>query len=235
MDRSSLYDTFARAPLAFVRGEGAWVETTDGRRLLDFAGGDRGQHARPCPPGAGRRAEGAGREDLACLQPLPHSRAGAACRDALPRGASPTRSSSATPGPKPSSARSRPRAATSSSTAIPSAPHFITFTGAFHGRTLTALAATGNPKYLEGMGRPPAASSRWRSGDIKAVEAAIGRRRRRSWSSRSRARAASASPPASSCATSGRSATSTISSSSSTRCRPASAAPAGSSPMSGRA
>ena len=38
MDRSSLYDTFARAPLAFARGEGAWVETTDGRRLLDFAG-----------------------------------------------------------------------------------------------------------------------------------------------------------------------------------------------------
>src|SRR5258708_36628145 len=39
MDRSPLYDTFARAPLAFARGEGAWVETTDGRRLLDFAGG----------------------------------------------------------------------------------------------------------------------------------------------------------------------------------------------------
>src|SRR5258708_9526303 len=39
MDRSPLYDTFARAPLAFARGEGAWVETTDGRRLLDFSGG----------------------------------------------------------------------------------------------------------------------------------------------------------------------------------------------------
>ena len=37
--KSPLYDTFTRAPLAFVRGEGAWVETTDGRRMLDFSGG----------------------------------------------------------------------------------------------------------------------------------------------------------------------------------------------------
>ena len=39
MDRSPLYDTFARAPIAFARGEGSWVETTDGRKLLDFSGG----------------------------------------------------------------------------------------------------------------------------------------------------------------------------------------------------
>src|SRR5215475_3057757 len=41
MDRnpSPLYDTFNRAPIAFTRGEGAWLETTDGRRVLDFSGG----------------------------------------------------------------------------------------------------------------------------------------------------------------------------------------------------
>jgi acetylornithine/N-succinyldiaminopimelate aminotransferase len=39
MSNSPIYDTYARAPLAFVRGEGAWVETTDGRRMLDFSGG----------------------------------------------------------------------------------------------------------------------------------------------------------------------------------------------------
>ena len=34
MDRSPLFDTFARAPIAFERGEGAWLTTTDGRRML---------------------------------------------------------------------------------------------------------------------------------------------------------------------------------------------------------
>lgn len=37
--QSPLYDTFNRAPIAFVRGEGVWLETTDGRRMLDFSGG----------------------------------------------------------------------------------------------------------------------------------------------------------------------------------------------------
>jgi len=39
MERSPLYDTFARAPLTFVRGEGCWLETDDGRRFLDFGSG----------------------------------------------------------------------------------------------------------------------------------------------------------------------------------------------------
>ena len=45
----------------------------------------------------------------------------------------------------------------------------ITFEGAFHGRTLAALAAAGNKKYLEGFGPPvdglrPGAVRRSRSG-----------------------------------------------------------------------
>ena len=32
--KSPLYDTFARAPIAFARGEGVWLETNDGRRML---------------------------------------------------------------------------------------------------------------------------------------------------------------------------------------------------------
>ena len=35
----SLLPTYARANLAFARGEGAWLETTDGRRVLDFGAG----------------------------------------------------------------------------------------------------------------------------------------------------------------------------------------------------
>src|SRR5690606_39448254 len=39
MSGSALYDTFARIPLAFERGEGSCLITTDGTRYLDFAAG----------------------------------------------------------------------------------------------------------------------------------------------------------------------------------------------------
>ena len=174
MDRSPLYDTFARAPIAFERGEGAWLETTDGRRILDFSGGvavNALGHAHPALVAA--LTEQAGKLwHVSNLYRIPG--AGGARREALPRDASPTRSSSPIPAPRRSSAPSRRRGAITSSAAIPSATRIITFAGAFHGRTLATLAATGNPKYLEGFGPPAEGFDQVPLGDLKAVEAAIG-------------------------------------------------------------
>ena len=39
MSGSALFETFARAPLSFERGEGTWLVTDSGERYLDFAGG----------------------------------------------------------------------------------------------------------------------------------------------------------------------------------------------------
>src|SRR5690606_19782489 len=39
MSGSALYETFARAPLTFERGEGSWLITEGGDRYLDFAAG----------------------------------------------------------------------------------------------------------------------------------------------------------------------------------------------------
>lgn len=50
----------------------------------------------------------------------------------------------------------------------------ITFEGAFHGRTLGTLAATGSPKYLEGFGPPMDGFDQVPHGDIEAVKKAIG-------------------------------------------------------------
>ena len=50
----------------------------------------------------------------------------------------------------------------------------ITFEGAFHGRTLTTIAATGNKKYLEGFGPPVDGFDQVPFGDIDAVKRAIG-------------------------------------------------------------
>jgi acetylornithine/N-succinyldiaminopimelate aminotransferase len=52
--------------------------------------------------------------------------------------------------------------------------HIITFEGAFHGRTLAALAAGGQQKYLEGFGPKAPGFDQVAFGDHKALEAAIG-------------------------------------------------------------
>ncbi|HBY25804.1 MAG TPA: acetylornithine transaminase, partial [Bradyrhizobium sp.] len=48
----------------------------------------------------------------------------------------------------------------------------ITFEGAFHGRTLGTLAATGSAKYLEGFGPPMDGFDQVPHGDIEAVKKA---------------------------------------------------------------
>jgi len=49
----------------------------------------------------------------------------------------------------------------------------ITFEGAFHGRTLSGIAATGNAKYLEGFGPKVDGFDQIPFGDLKLVEKAI--------------------------------------------------------------
>ena len=56
----------------------------------------------------------------------------------------------------------------------PERVRIITFKGSFHGRTLAALAAAGNEKYLEGFGPPAEGFDHIELGDLAAVEAAIG-------------------------------------------------------------
>jgi len=50
----------------------------------------------------------------------------------------------------------------------------ITFEGAFHGRTLATLAATGSAKYLDGFGPPMDGFDQVPLGDLEAVKRAIG-------------------------------------------------------------
>ena len=52
----------------------------------------------------------------------------------------------------------------------------VTFSGAFHGRTMAALSAAGNPKYLEGFGPEVDGFDHVPFGDHEALKAAIGPR-----------------------------------------------------------
>jgi acetylornithine/N-succinyldiaminopimelate aminotransferase len=51
--------------------------------------------------------------------------------------------------------------------------HIVTFEGAFHGRTLGAISAGGNPKYLEGFGPKLEGFDQVPLNDLKATEAAV--------------------------------------------------------------
>jgi len=173
MDRSPLYDTFARAPLAFARGEGAWVETTDGRRLLDFSGGvavNSLGHAHPALVAA--LTEQAGKLwHVSNLYRIPEQEALAAKLCAL------------TFADKVFFANSGAEAVECAIKTArryhfvdghPERTRILTFAGAFHGRTLATLAATGSAKYLEGLGAPVPGFDQVPLGDLKAAAAAIG-------------------------------------------------------------
>ncbi len=173
MDRSSLYNTYARAPIAFVRGEGAWVETTDGRKLLDFGGGiavNALGHAHPALVKA--LTEQAGRLwHVSNLYRIPEQEALAEKLTALSFADKVFFGNSGVEAVECAIKTARRYQFVSGH---PEKSTIISFAGAFHGRTLAALAATGNPKYQEGYAPLPGGFVQLPVGDIKAVEAAVG-------------------------------------------------------------
>ena len=173
MDRSPLYDTFARAPLAFARGEGAWVETTDGRRLLDFSGGIAVNvlgHAHPKLVAA-LHAQAERIWHVSNLFRIPEQ---VKLAETLTRLSFADKVFFGNSGTEAIECAIKTARRYQFAGGHPERTHIVTFTGAFHGRTLTALAATGNPKYLEGMGPNAGGFDQVPHGDIKAVEKAIG-------------------------------------------------------------
>src|SRR5262249_46606596 len=173
MDRSPLYDTFARAPLAFARGEGAWVETTDGRRMLDFAGGlavNALGHAHPKLVAA-LKAQAEKIWHVSNLFRIPEQERLA---ETLTRWSFADKVFFGNSGTEAVECAIKTARRYHFVSGHPERTHFITFTGAFHGRTLTALAATGNPKYIEGMGPVAGGFVQVPHGDRQAVEKAIG-------------------------------------------------------------
>jgi acetylornithine/N-succinyldiaminopimelate aminotransferase len=148
---SSILPVYARADLAFERGEGAWLVTKDGRRFLDFGGGiavNALGHAHPHlvaaltdqaakvwhvsnlyqnPDGErmARRLTDATFADVVFF-----TNSGAEALEAAIKMARKYHAANGQP------ERFR----------------IVTFEGAFHGRTLATIAAGGQKKYLEGFG-----------------------------------------------------------------------------------
>jgi acetylornithine/N-succinyldiaminopimelate aminotransferase len=171
-ERSPLYDTFNRAPIAFVRGEGSWLETTDGRRVLDFSGGIAVTslgHAHPALVRA-LTEQAAKLWHTSNLYRVPEQEAFAARLVQLSFADKVFFCNSGAEAVECALKTARRYHFVNGE---PQRTRVITFTGAFHGRTLATLAATGNPKYLEGFGPPVEGFDQVAFGDIKAVEQAI--------------------------------------------------------------
>ena len=170
---SALLPTYARIDLAFTKGEGAYVEATNGKRYLDFGAGiavaalgyshphlvgaliEQGQKIWHTSnlfqiPEAERLAQRL--VDVTFADYVFFTNSGAEAVEGAIKTARKYQYASGRP--------ERYR--------------IITFEGAFHGRTLATIAAGGNPKYLEGFGPPVQGFDQVPFGDLEAVKAAIG-------------------------------------------------------------
>jgi acetylornithine/N-succinyldiaminopimelate aminotransferase len=170
---SAIVPTYARANVAFERGEGCWLVSTDGDRYLDFGAGiavNSVGHAHPHlvetlvrqgsklwhvsnlyqnPEGEryARRLVDVTFADLVFF-----TNSGAEANEAAIK-----------------MARRR-----QSLGGHPERYRILTFEGAFHGRTLATIAAGGQAKYLDGFGPKVDGFDQIPLTDLAAVEAAIG-------------------------------------------------------------
>jgi len=172
MSGSALFETFARSPLSFERGEGCWLVAEDGERYLDFAGGiavNSLGHAHPHLvaalteqaaklwhvsnlyqiPGQTRLAERLVESTFADKVFFTNSGA-----EALECAIKTARRYHFVGG-------------------HPERYRTITFEGAFHGRTLATIAAGGQAKYLDGFGPKADGFDQVAFDDIDAAEKAI--------------------------------------------------------------
>ena len=173
MSKSALLPTYARSELVFERGQGAYLFTASGDRFLDFASGVAVTalgHAHPHLvnalaeqskklwhvsnlhriPGQERLARRLCQETFADYVFFANSGA-----EAVEGAMKVARRYHFAQG-------------------APERYRFVTFEGAFHGRTLATISAGGQAKHLEGFGPPVDGFDHVAAGDVGAVEAAIG-------------------------------------------------------------
>ena len=148
---SPLMPTYNRADLAFERGEGAWLQTVDGRRFLDFGAGIATSslgHGHPHLVAAVQE-QAARVMHVSNLYRVPQAERLAA------RFVEATFAESVffcNSGAEANEGLVKMMRRAMHDEGKPERYRVICFDGAFHGRTLAMLAATGNEKYLAGFG-----------------------------------------------------------------------------------
>jgi acetylornithine/N-succinyldiaminopimelate aminotransferase len=169
---SHLLPTYARANLAFERGEGAWLTATNGERYLDFTSGvavNALGHAHPHLVAA-LTAQAQKLWHVSNLYQIPEAErtaqrlCGASFADVV---------FFCNSGAEAMEGCIKMARKYHAVNGAPQRYRIITFEGAFHGRTLATLAAGGQKKYLEGFGPVVEGFDQVPFGDLAAVKAAI--------------------------------------------------------------
>jgi acetylornithine/N-succinyldiaminopimelate aminotransferase len=170
---SHLLPVFARVDLAFTRGEGAWLIATNGDRYLDFTSGvavNALGHAHPALVAA--LQEQATR--LWHMSNLFKSPDGERLAARLCEQSFADFVFFANSGAEAMECANKVTRKYHAAKGHPERYRIVTFDGAFHGRTLATLAATGSEKYLDGFGPPVEGFDQVPLGDLDAVKRAVG-------------------------------------------------------------
>ena len=165
--------TYNRADLAFEAGEGAWVWTADQRRFLDFGSGIATSslgHAHPHLVAA-IAAQAAKVMHVSNLYRVPQAERLAQRHVENSFADSVFFCNS---GAEANEGMVKAVRKAMAETGKPEKFRMITFEGAFHGRTLAMLAATGNEKYLAGFGPRVEGFDQIPFGNMNALRDAIG-------------------------------------------------------------
>src|SRR5436305_14442816 len=170
---SHLLPVFARVDLGFERGEGAWLIATNGERYLDFTSGVAVNALGHCHPHlvAALQEQATKLWHMSNLFKSPDGERLAArlCEQSFADFAFFCNS-----GAEAMECAIKVTRHYHFSKGKPERTRIITFEGAFHGRTLGTLAATGAAKYLEGYGPPLEGFDQVPLGDLDAVKKAVG-------------------------------------------------------------
>src|SRR5262245_30161002 len=170
---SHLLPVFARVDLGFERGEGAWLVATNGERYLDFTSGvavNALGHAHPhLVKALQEQATKLWHMSNLFKSPDGDRLAARLCEHSFADYVFFCNS-----GAEAMECVIKVVRRYHASKGHPERYRLITFEGAFHGRTLATLAATGSAKYLEGFGPPMDGFDQVAHGDLEAVKKAIG-------------------------------------------------------------
>ena len=173
MTGSALFETFARAPLSFERGEGSWLIEASGARYLDFAGGiavNSLGHGHPHLVAA-LKDQADKLWHTSNLYRIPDQEK---LGERLVENTFADRVFFTNSGAEALEAAIKTARRWQYVNGRPERFRVITFEGAFHGRTLATIAAGGQAKYLEGFGPKVEGFDQVPFGDMVAVQKLIG-------------------------------------------------------------
>jgi acetylornithine/N-succinyldiaminopimelate aminotransferase len=170
---AALMPTYNRADLAFERGDGAWLYTADNRAFLDFGAGiatsSLGHNNRHLVAAISEQASRV--MHVSNLYRVPQAERLA---ERLVEATFADSVFFCNSGAEANEGMVKMMRRTMAETGHPQRTRVLCFEGAFHGRTLAMLAASGNPKYLAGFGPPVEGFDHVPFNNMNAVRNAIG-------------------------------------------------------------